>query len=200
VDTFRAIVFIIFLFVVLPVCILWLRDRIVCGNGKRMPREQKEEIKRWVARLLNPQFDEVEKECGGFVPQGLRNLYGGKSRILLEDLEIVPPGKDPKKHSYWLATFVPMDLEGIRQTTDLSEFGQGCCFAGDGCGNFYWVRVSGERQADSPVYFACHDPYGNEKVADSLEEFCELVSCSPVKEKQGSNSGAALPMVAALKL
>jgi hypothetical protein len=56
-------------------------------------------------------------------------------------------------------------------TTRLDEFGQGCCFATDGCGNFYWVPVNGTPQDDAPVFFACHDPYGNEKVANSLEEF-----------------------------
>jgi hypothetical protein len=35
----------------------------------------------------------------------------------------------------------------------------------------YWVPVSDEPQIDAPVYFACHDPYGNEKVSNSLEEF-----------------------------
>jgi hypothetical protein len=48
---------------------------------------------------------------------------------------------------------------------------KGFCFARDGCGNFYWIPVSETRQPDSPVYFACHDPWGNEKVADSLQEF-----------------------------
>ena len=56
-------------------------------------------------------------------------------------------------------------------TTDLREFGRGCCFAADGCGNFYWTPVSDTPQDDAPVYFACHDSYGNEKVANSLEEF-----------------------------
>jgi hypothetical protein len=38
-------------------------------------------------------------------------------------------------------------------------------------GNFYWVPVSATRQADAPVFFACHDPWGNEKIAGSLKEF-----------------------------
>jgi hypothetical protein len=38
-------------------------------------------------------------------------------------------------------------------------------------GNFYWVPVDEERESDAPVFFACHDPWGNEKAADSLEEF-----------------------------
>lgn len=180
-GTLRTIFFLVILFLILPVCILWLRDRIVYGSGKLTAKERKEEIKRWVVRLLNPHFDEVERTCGGFLPEKLRSLYEEKSRILLEDLKIVPPGKDPKKVFYWLEGFVPLDLEGQKHTTDLSEFGKGFCFAGDGMGNFYWVPVSEVRQADSPVYFACHDPYGNEKVAESLEEF--LSWFPPVREQ-----------------
>jgi len=48
---------------------------------------------------------------------------------------------------------------------------KGFCFAADGCGNFYWVPVSDSRQPDARVFFACHDPWGNEKIADTLEEF-----------------------------
>src|SRR5262249_16510528 len=94
-----------------------------------------------------------------------------KKMILMEAVEIIPSGSDAKKNSYWVATFIPLDTEEATLLADVSDFGRGCCFAGDGMGNYYWVKVSDERRPDSPVYFACHDPYGNEKVAESLEEF-----------------------------
>src|SRR5579859_3453340 len=49
--------------------------------------------------------------------------------------------------------------------------GKGFCFATDGAGNFYWTPLSDTRQHDAPVFFACHDPHGNERVAASLDEF-----------------------------
>jgi hypothetical protein len=57
------------------------------------------------------------------------------------------------------------------QTCDLVEagWGKGFNFAADGTGNFYWMPDN--RQMDAPVFFACHDPWGNEKVAESLDEF-----------------------------
>jgi hypothetical protein len=91
--------------------------------------------------------------------------------VLDRDFEVCAPGKDRGKDSWWIGDFVPLHTQDQMLTTDLTEFGNGCCFAGDGMGNFYWVPVDEERQSDAPVFFACHDPWGNEKVTDSLGEF-----------------------------
>ena len=77
--------------------------------------------------------------------------------------------------------FEPLDAEALKGKWYLSEFGKGLCFAGDGMGNYFWVPVTDARQVDSPVYFVCHDPWGNEKVADSLEEFLSWLRVRPVK-------------------
>jgi len=180
VDTLRTVGAILFLLIILPVCILWLRDRIFRRAGNRNEKEKRENLKRWVVRLLSPQFDATEKACGGLLPDRLRSLYEEKRLILMEDLEIFPPSSGTKTKSYWVATFIPLDAEEAAATADLSDFGRGCCFATDGMGNYYWVEVLDKRRTDSPVYFACHDPYGNEKVADSLEEF---LSCLPPGRK-----------------
>src|SRR5262249_62228745 len=136
VDTLRAIGLILFLFIVLPVCILSLRDRIVYGSGKRTPKQQRAETKRWIVRLLTPQFDVTEKACGGLLPDRLRSLYEEKKLMLMEDLEIFPPSSGTKTKSYWVATFIPLDAEEAAATADLSDFGRGCCFATDGMENY----------------------------------------------------------------
>ncbi len=124
-------------------------------------------------RLLHPQQAEVEAEIGAFLTQRLIAMYADRELVLSKNFDICPPGKDPKKSSEGIDGFLPLDCESQKHTCDLVMLAnaKGFCFAGDGCGNFYWVPVSDTRQPDAPVYFACHDPWGNEKIADSLEEF-----------------------------
>lgn len=98
-------------------------------------------------------------------------MYSEADFLLDSDFQVCAPGKDPAKDSWWIGNFIPLQVSDQQMTCDLSEFGKGFCFAGDGMGNFYWVPVESERREDAPVYFACHDPWGNEKVANSLDEF-----------------------------
>ena len=170
-DNLKTIGLILVLLVVLPVLILSLRDRLRYGSRRMKPAEREAARKAYIDRLKHPQFDEVERLCGGAIPNRLKLAYEQGDVVLAENVDLGPPGKDSKGRSYWLAHFVPCDAKGQQLTTDLGEFGRGCCFAGDGLGTFYWTPVSDTAPDDAPVYFACHDPYGNEKVADSLEEF-----------------------------
>ena len=68
------------------------------------------------------------------------------------EFDICPPGKDPRRSGEGINNFLPLDLEGQKHTCDLELLAQakGFCFAGDGCGNFYWVPVSNIRQSDAP--------------------------------------------------
>jgi len=170
-ETLKAIGLIAFIFLVLPVAVLTIRDKIWYRSKRLTPVGREAARKVWIERLRRPQFDEVEKICGGVLPDRLKLAYQQEEVILSEDVELAAPEAKAKQHFYYVAHFVPLDAERQNTTTDLSEFGRGCCFAADGMGNFYWVPVSDTPQMDAPVYFACHDPYGNEKVADSLDEF-----------------------------
>ena len=117
---------------------------------------------------------EVEQGVGGLLPQRLIALYADHPTVLTEEIEIRrPDSSDGEKRSEWIEAFLPLDLESQKYTVDLAKHGsgKGFCFATDGAGNFYWVPVSDTRQLDAPVFFACHDPFGNEQVAETLEEF-----------------------------
>jgi len=171
VEALKSIALIVVIFLVLPVVILTIRDKIWYPRKRRTSAESEAARKAWTDRLRQPQFEEVEKICGGLLPERLKSAYQKEECIQSKAVELNVPGKDKEQHFYYLAEFVPLDADGQMHTTDLSEFGRGCCFAADGMGNFYWVPVSDSRQADAIVYFACHDPYGNEKVANSLDEF-----------------------------
>jgi hypothetical protein len=160
------------LLVGLPVLILWLRDTIRRRLRAETPEQRaaQSEARRW--RMPHPSPQEVEILCGGALPERLLELYAEAPDLLLScDFRVCAPGKDPRKDSWCIADFVPLHRQDQELTTDLEPFGKGCSFAGDGMGNFYWVPVDSERKSDAPVFFACHDPWGNQKVADSLEEF-----------------------------
>jgi len=136
-------------------------------------------------RLVHPRAEEVEQGIGALLPQRLLNLYDDHQTILAEQLEIhrvdieradtaaQENADDTKDAAEWIEAFLPLDLESQKYTVDLAVFGcgKGFCFATDGAGNFYWTPLSDTRQHDAPVFFACHDPHGNERVAASLDEF-----------------------------
>ena len=171
-DTILTILLILGLFLALPVCILLLRDKIFASSRRRAAGQVQAESQAYCERLLNPQQAEVEPEIG-LLPVRLIKMYSDRELILSENLDICPPGKDPIKSSERINNFLPLDLEGQKYTCDLELLAKakGFCFAADGCGNFYWVPVSDTRQPDAPVFYACHDPWGNTKVANSLEDF-----------------------------
>lgn len=137
------------------------------------PEQQQAARDSFRSRLLHPKQAEVEQALGGLLPQRLLSLYENHETILTEQMEIQRPDATSKHSKEWIEAFLPLDLESQKYTVDLSvyESGNGFCFATDGNGNFYWVPVSDSRAADAPVFFACYDPFGNDEVAPSLEEF-----------------------------
>lgn len=137
------------------------------------PEEQQAARDAFRSRLLHAKPSEVEQGIGGLLPQRLLTLYEDHETILSEEVEIQRPDAASSHSSEWIEAFLPLDLESQKYTVDLSVYGvdKGFCFATDGAGNFYWTPVSDSRHVDAPVYFACHDPLGNEQVAASLEEF-----------------------------
>jgi len=173
-ETLLTIVAIFLLFVAFPILILRIRDRIRDRRHRKTPERIEAEGRAYRERLLHPNSMAVEEQLGGRLPDRLVALYADHVTILSKGLKIQKPKTVPSGGGYeWIQEFLPLDTESQRYAVDLVEpgWGNGFCFAGDGCGNFYWVPVSNVRQADAPVFFACHDPWGNEKIADSLEEF-----------------------------
>jgi hypothetical protein len=172
-DTAAAILLIFLFLLVIPVLLLWTRDKIKRTRIKKSIETRSLELQQWQQRLLHPKFDEVEAVCGGCVPESLVQMYANKELMLQSRIEVHAQRIDRKTDQWDISGFIPMDAAEQNHTVDLSVggWGKGCCFAGDGCGNFFWVPVSQERHRDAPVYFACHNPWGNTKVSDTLTEF-----------------------------
>lgn len=162
---------ILFVILVPAVLILILRDKIRGVTSTLSDGERQRRRAEWRERMMQPEFGKVEEFCGGKLPQMLLSMYSDHELIFCQNFAICAPGKDPKREAWWIGEFQPLTVHSQSLTCDLSEFGKGFCFAGDGMGNFYWVPVDHEQRKNAPVYFARHDPWGNQKVAESLEEF-----------------------------
>lgn len=170
-DSLLTIAALLSLFIALPMFLLWIRDRIRDRRHRKTPEQIESRALAYRERLLNPDPTGVETRIGGLLPERLITLYKDQATVLSEKVEIRPPRLGPKEFGEWIEAFLPLDAESQSYTCELKEWGNGFCFAADGMGNFYWVPVNANRQSDAPVFFACHDPWGNEKIAESLDEF-----------------------------
>jgi len=163
-DLLLGILALFGLFIALPVLLLWVRDRLRDWRRRKTPEQIHAEASAYRKRLLDPNPDSVETKIG-LLPQSLLSLYADHPLVLAKRIEIRSPHLTPQESGHWIQEFLPLDIESQQYTCDLEEagWGKGFCFAADGMGNFYWVPVSVTRQPDASVFFACHDPWGNEK-------------------------------------
>lgn len=170
-DSLLTIGALLVFFVVLPVFLLRLRDRLRDMRHRKTPEQLQSQASTYRERLLHPNPGEVEAQLGGRLPERLITLYQDEATILSRKIEIRPPKLPPKQFGEWIEEFLPLDAHSQLYTCELKEWGNGFCFARDGMGNFYWVPVSADRQSDAPVFFACHDPWGNTRISDTLDQF-----------------------------
>ncbi|HKV24991.1 MAG TPA: SMI1/KNR4 family protein [Candidatus Acidoferrum sp.] len=178
--------------------------RILHQYRHRLTPEQHQEARdAFRNRLVHPKAAEVEREMGGMLPQRLLTLYDDHQMLLTEEIEIHAPAKQteeagppkkkkrskPEENNLWLEAFLPLDMESQKYTVDLGVYGRdkGFCFATDGAGNFYWMPLRGTRAEDAPVFFACHDPFGNEQVARSLEELLSWPRTLHAEEEEAAS-------------
>ncbi len=159
------------LFILLPVLLLWARDRIRASSRRETSAQREARLKAWRERLLDPNPEEIEALRGGMLPQKLLDMYADSNLVLSHDFDVLSTERDPKAKSWSISEFLPLHKQDQESTWDLSEFGKACCFANNGMGDFYWVPMSSERLDEAPVYIIWHDGWDNEKVADSLGEF-----------------------------
>jgi hypothetical protein len=171
--------------VILFVAISGARRLVHQVRNRKSPEELQAARDSFRSRLVHPNVSEVEQGIGAYLPQRLLRLYDDHQTILTEQIELRRPDLDladavarkssagPKDAVEWVEAFLPLDLESQKYAIDLpgQGWGKGFCFATDGSGNFYWTPATDTRQPDAPVFFACHDPHGNEQVAASLDEF-----------------------------
>lgn len=147
----------------LALLLVWVANKFIFK--RRSFEEQEAESKRFLNRLMNPNFAALEKEFGGAFPEALKRLYSDKEELKRDNFEITPPGKKADE-AHFIAFYEPADLESV---LDGWEDCKGYfSFANDGCGNGYIVDP---RQPDPEVYFFDHEGGERTKVADNLSTF-----------------------------
>ena len=132
---FKAIIGIVAIFVVLPLLILWLNDKIFRRGSSK--KELGKYSKRYAERLLNPDFAALEAHFGCPMPVELKELYANKEEIQRGDFEVVTKGQDGSEDTWTVAFYEPADMESLRDAwPDCKEL---YSFANDGCGNDYLI-------------------------------------------------------------
>lgn len=113
---------ILLLFVVAPALLmLWLHDKY--WEGKRKARQH---------RLLSPMPAEVERLCGGLLPERLISMYEDKDFISQNGLTIFAPDTNPDKAPiFCIEQFIPLTLRDQREVRGSIEPGMECYFAED---------------------------------------------------------------------
>jgi hypothetical protein len=173
----------VLLFFAMVAGMIWTQLRYMLGFGRVSPEERKKAEDEFHARLLDPLPDSVEVLLGGKLPTSVLELYADHDLLLKSDICFVSPHGSSKDEEWYVAFFTPCQIEDQRHPSlssyrdedddDIQEYDSPFFeFACNGCGDFFYVLVSDERQDDAPVYYFDHD--GGElkgKVADSLREF-----------------------------
>jgi SMI1 / KNR4 family (SUKH-1) len=154
-ETAKAIVAILTLFIGVPVVIATLMDKFTLRPGK--PRRTNQELEQ---ELLEPQWDVLSKRLGGPPSDALRALYENKSKLLRREFEL--PSIDPGE-THYVAGFLPARLETLG---DFNLSKGHFPFASDGCGNVYTVLWGTDN-----VYFWDHEGGEEQEVGQSLAEF-----------------------------
>jgi hypothetical protein len=162
-----TLIFILLVFLMVPVGILILRDWFVYRK-KRLPERLAQDQKVWTKRLLNPDFPGLEEYFHFEVPSSIVAIYNNTDLIQRTDFDV----KDPAKPDViWpISTFLPADRAVY---TDMWEETRHCfCVATNSFGDVYYVDIAA---ADLPIYIYYHDGSDTEMVSPSLKQFLSWI-------------------------
>lgn len=163
-DAIYTVLAILGIFVILPLLILWLRDKLF---HRPMTEEQMDEYsRRFRKRLANPDFGVLEQHFGCGLPLPLKQLYANSDELSRGDFEVVPPDGRNSTDPTYVAFYNPADAESLKYTFHDGDIY--FAFADDGCGNAYIIDP---RETDPPVLFHDHETGEIEPVAPSLSQF-----------------------------
>src|SRR5262252_1214158 len=116
-ETLKTLGALILLIVALPIAILSVVDKFRYQRKRTTAEEREAKRKAWIERLRRPQFEEVEKICGGLLPSILKLAYQQGKIILSDGVELNAPAENAKIHYYFVGTFLPLDAECQKHTT-----------------------------------------------------------------------------------
>ena len=132
----------------LAVIFLKIVDRLTIGSNS--PKARANAARQFQARLLAPNFAELEQHYGCKLPKSLKHLFSDARLVLLTNLEVYGQGGDSE--AVWhIAWFYPMDEI---PNDALFESLNYLAFADDGFGNCYFIDPKLE---DPAVQFHEHE-------------------------------------------
>lgn len=160
----------IFLIYAVPIGVaIWILRMRAARAEKR--RRKLIESTEWHWAYIEPDHDAFRAAYGVDMPPPLVRLYGDKDSASDVDFSL----EDPKCPNEFYGgavvySFEPATAESVDFAVKM--IGQGSfVFAGDGCGNYYYIRPGETRDGDAPVYFHDHEGDPCEKVDESLSAF-----------------------------
>jgi hypothetical protein len=166
----------VLLYLVLPVAVLVLKDRIADRRSRadyeKTRRERPETIAgtpEYSTRFDHPQFEALEKRVAGRLPDSFRVLHGCRDLLREAGFAFVPPNPRGPRDRWHVVQFLPADVQMLEEYQSFlgTEF---LPFA-DNDGDVYYLDLAEATAADAPVEIWTHDSDERERIADSLTEF-----------------------------
>jgi hypothetical protein len=165
-DTIVSLLVIVLVFIGLPLCILWVRDRVKTTRWRRThsPQTRIAERHAYEQRILQPDWACVERHLQRPVPQGLRDLYADRDLVTAQDLQYA------MDHS--ISTFEALDEQAFADAKSWLGF-EVVAFATTDAGDTIYLRL-GSAEIDT-VYLTHHDGGDTEIFAESAEEMLRVL-------------------------
>lgn len=114
-DTTIAIIFLVGIFVVLPIGLLFTRDKIseLIRQKRNSPVKQIAERNEYEQKILSPDWSFYERHLLRAVPEQLKELWS--------DGELVKRGDFDYDEENWVSTFNPLTEETLREQKEIFE-------------------------------------------------------------------------------
>jgi hypothetical protein len=158
------------LIVGLAIGVLRLLDRLTLGSRKTSPGDSR----RFEERLHQPDFEALEKHFGCSIPVAFKQIYSNHAELDRAEFSVVPVGTHEENSPWFIASYVPADVESLRYRWPGTE--AYLAFADDGCGNEYLIDP---KDADARVLFHDHETGELSEVCGSLLQFMNWLRADP---------------------
>jgi hypothetical protein len=165
-DTTKSVIFLIALFIGLPLLILWMRDRVSRAVWRRRnpPKKVAADRRAYEERILRPDWTFYERHLQRPAPTALRELYSDRALVTAQGLEYTDADR--------ISTFEPLDEQGLLDTRPWLGF-DAVAIATSDFGDPIYLRP-GSSEADT-VYITHHDGGDTEVFAESVAAMVEKV-------------------------
>lgn len=163
-DTIASVIFLVVLFIGLPLLLLRLRDRAnrALAQRRNPPEKLAADRRAYESRILRPDWGYYERHLHRPAPPALRELYADRAFVTAQDLDYADGAR--------IGTFHPLDEQGLLETRRWIGF-DAIAIATTDFGDPIYLRP-GSSEADT-VYITHHDGGDSEVFAESVAALVE---------------------------